>query len=905
MSSQLLLVDHRGVDFGLPVRSNLSPFGHFRGFAPGATRRLSRGVNEWRRLLAPTGRGTFLSVQASQNDVRTAEKVLTSLSYDDSVDEGVDTLSEEVDRLREIVDGLSRCGDDVRNKVDYLKSSHACAGFLRANRSAFESIQQKLNLHQILAILSLVAMDQEHVLGSMEDGDEYLSAIDEMASNLVRLEKFYNSLGGLVGYQVKSLELMRAGIMKGHDEENGGGAERNGLEYLCGGEETEYLLPEFLDLSEEQSHQVIGAVAEGIRAVPGMAEIYAVGGAGDRLGLECPVSGEPLPAAMLPYCGKSMMDSLLRNLQAREYLNFRITGVQSTTPVAIMTSDAKGNDWRIRGLLESRGWYGRGPDAFRLFKQPSVPVVRVPDGRWLMTEPLDLVVKPGGHGIIWKLMYDEGVFDWMINNGRKGAIVRQISNPMAGTDTTLFGLAGMGYSQDRSMGFASCERVVGASEGMNVLMHKTTPKSTPPTGSSPNVSPQVSHEYGITNIEYTEFERLGITDVAVSDESTTSCFPANTNILYVGLPAAREAVEAGTRQGGGAALPGLIFNMKKKVKYFDAVERVVREEHGGRMECMMQNLADSLMDRVEEPLGVEAHGDLSTFMVSNCRRKVTSSAKKKRKPGAGNIRQTPEGSFWDLMGNAQALLTQCGMDVPEVGSVEDYMREGPGFIFLFNPCLGPLWEVISQKIRGGRLAKGSELVLEIAEARLQDVDIEGSLLVHSTAVVGHIERSASHECVGVAAAASARSNGTEDGISWFGPGSESSLETRLTSDCCTTSDRLVFGERCGRVRMERVAVKNAGVDWGHADNVFWRHKVVRNESLTVSLNGHSEFDARDVTIAGGATFEVPDGCCMTVRPDENGKPVTQLSPLTKNAWAWEYSFSEDDHVRLKLNEEGG
>lgn len=65
------------------------------------------------------------------------------------------------------------------------------------------------------------------------------------------------------------------------------------------------------------------------------------------------------------------------------------------------------------------------------------------------------------------------------------------------------------------------------------------------------------HEYGITNIEYTEFERLGLTDVAVDHESSTSCFPANTNILFVSLNAAEAAVDKGRRQGGlGACLPG-------------------------------------------------------------------------------------------------------------------------------------------------------------------------------------------------------------------------------------------------------------------------------------------------------------------------------------------------------------
>lgn len=73
------------------------------------------------------------------------------------------------------------------------------------------------------------------------------------------------------------------------------------------------------------------------------------------------------------------------------------------------------------------------------------------------------------------------------------------------------------------------------------------------------------YEYAITNVEYTEFERLGISDQAVDEGSTHSVFPANTNILYVGLRAAREAVEAAVAGGGLDVLPGLIFNLSKKV----------------------------------------------------------------------------------------------------------------------------------------------------------------------------------------------------------------------------------------------------------------------------------------------------------------------------------------------------
>lgn len=62
----------------------------------------------------------------------------------------------------------------------------------------------------------------------------------------------------------------------------------------------------------------------------------------------------------------------------------------------------------------------------RLFQQPLVPVVSVEDGRWLLTAPLQPLMKPGGHGVIWKLMLDSGVFGWLREHDRQAAIVRQI-----------------------------------------------------------------------------------------------------------------------------------------------------------------------------------------------------------------------------------------------------------------------------------------------------------------------------------------------------------------------------------------------------------------------------------------------------------------------------------------------
>ena len=42
------------------------------------------------------------------------------------------------------------------------------------------------------------------------------------------------------------------------------------------------------------------------------------------------------------------------------------------------------------------------------------------------------------------------------------------------------------------------------------------------------------YTYNVTNVEYTEFDRLGVADECL-EGSQYSRYPANTNVLYIGL----------------------------------------------------------------------------------------------------------------------------------------------------------------------------------------------------------------------------------------------------------------------------------------------------------------------------------------------------------------------------------
>ena len=640
--------------------------------------------------------------------------------------------------------------------------------------------------------------------------------------------------------------------------------------------------------------------AAGLAAQPHLAEIWPVGGAGDRLGLVCPNTGESLPVAVLPHGagGRTLLEGLARDLQAREYLAWRVAGGSPRadspspappTPVVVMTSAAKGNHRRILSLLRDElSYVGRPADSFRLLEQPMVPMLDSATGRWLtpVGSPLQPSTKPGGHGALWKLMLDAGAFDWLrLENHRVAAVVRQISNPLAGADGTLLALAGAGHAGKKRFGFASCPRREGASEGVNVLLRRTI--------SSSDGGPSKS-SYGVGCVEYTEFRRVGL-DVE-SNAAALASLPANTNVLYVDLEAAERAVV----DVPGASLPGLIFNRSKTTMHACAASpgSPPREVRAGRLETTMQALADAMMDVVEAEfesdtddgdnsdsnpqdrhLTAEQASRLSTFVLYNRRAVVTSSAKRAHVKGS-SLAQTPDGSYLDLARNAADVLASAGWAVPAQGWDEaSYMARGPPVVFDHHPALGPLWECVRQKLGSGgpdavedrrrgdssssasfsSLADGSELVLELAEARLCSVSIDGSLRILAARPMGDVANRA-------------------------------------------TIDDAGYDDRGGRVRLERCSFVNDGIDRDDPDNVWWRGQVARRGGCTVLLEGRSEFDARDVTVCGDHTFVVPDGWRFRLLPPSeeslDGFRVVRErlggGALSEPSWWWEYRLRDDD-----------
>lgn len=664
-------------------------------------------------------------------------------------------------------------------------------------------------------IKALVAIGQGAVaFHKFEEENISFNQLVEFTSFLNELEIFYNTLGGLVGYHLAMLKLIDLKKKKQpHQNDN----------------IIHYDEPEGVDLSNDSvlSHQ---SVRWGLEHMDEMAEIYPIGGAGDRLNLQDEITGQCLPAAQLLFCGRTLLEGMIRDLEGREFLHYKLFGKQLATPIAIMTSHEKNNHENILKICESNQWFGRNKSSFFFFIQMLVPMITT-EGFWAMYALLSPILKPGGHGVLWKTALDQGLFEWLEQRACSKALVRQINNPMAGIDNGLLALSGIGCHKKKKFGFASCPRLLNMPEGIDVLREKQLPKE---------------YEYCITNIEYTEFEHYRIQDSPKTPNSPFSQFPANTNILFVDLQAIKPYIQHNP-------VPGALINMKTKVTCLSPSGEK-NQYYAGRLESSMQNIADYIVDKFPKRLKKGQRGDLSTFLTYNERKKTISVTKQVFEAGKSFV-GTPEGCHFEMMQNYHDLLSNnCHFKLPPLNDETSYLTSGPAVLINFHPALGMLYEVISQKLRGGRIAAGSEWMMEISEVEVVNLDLKGSLLIEAKSIMG---------------------KKGSDGM-------------------------IVYNSAdCGKCTLINVTVHNQGI-LSSSNNVFWKHQVTRKECLEIILHGNGEFFAENVRFIGNFHFEVPDGHRMTVE-QKNHQIVWHIDKIDGPTWMWRYAFDKKNKIVLSKN----
>jgi UTP---glucose-1-phosphate uridylyltransferase len=621
--------------------------------------------------------------------------------------------------------------ESVFEKNFLLDENKNVCSFL-AKRKDFAALVANMTPECALAVKAALAAGQEHIFAGGE-----MQEVRDLLQVLMGIEDYFHDLGGIVGYQKRVEEL---------------------LADTADVQEMEYQPPQGIDFTKHDNERY-DAIHAGLENMPQMAEIYPVGGAAERL-KNVDGEGNCLPAAPLSFLGRSLLEGLIRDLEAREHLYEKVFGEKIETPIVMMTSSINSNHKIITELLHKANYFGRCKDSFFLFQQPLVPSFDM-QGKWVLQGTCDLLMKPGGHGVIWKLALENGVFDWLKSHGRTKLLVRQINNPIAGTDFGLLALMGEGHLHDKAFGFASCERLVGASEGVNVLK-KQGDQST------------------ISNIEYCDFHKFGIDDAPRENNDPYSLYSSNTNILFADI----DAVEEGAVRN---PYPGRLVNFK---------------EGNARLETTMQNIADVFF----------AKDNAKTFITFNERCKTISTAKKEY-VDEGLVAETPYGCFIDYQKNSLALLQECGFSIP--GSA----------LFIYSPLLGPLYEVIHQKLCGGVLQEGSELQVSIPDVLLSNIDLQGSLLIE---------------------------------------GEDSSSSVILRD----------------------VSIRNSGIDWD-APQALWKNEIIRKGVCQVRVGEGAEFVAENITLPGDLHIDVPPFTRWRA-VECDGEIVLRQEPLTHRRWNYAF-----------------
>ena len=157
-----------------------------------------------------------------------------------------------------------------------------------------------LSAEEVYTILCLPAMSQEHVLNAplvegitprqtfavknshkalhaMQSlqcfaiaGTSFRAAVQQLAATLKRVEVFYDSIGGLLGYQRKCLQIM----LESSEQQ----ADAIDPTSVAAGEVT-FHMPQGPDLAGPNGRQLAAeSSAAGLEALPHMAEIYPLGG---------------------------------------------------------------------------------------------------------------------------------------------------------------------------------------------------------------------------------------------------------------------------------------------------------------------------------------------------------------------------------------------------------------------------------------------------------------------------------------------------------------------------------------------------------------------------------------------------------------------------------------------------
>ena len=201
--------------------------------------------------------------------------------------------------------------------------------------------------------------------------------------------------------------------------------------------------------------------------------------------------------------------------------------------------------------------------------------------------------------------------------------------------------------------------------------------------------------------------------------------------------------------------------------------------------------------------------ELKTFVTFSEREKTISTTKRSYSKDLP-LEETPEGCYKHFLKNYHLLFEMCKIKMP---TFKKYDIKSPPFICYLSPHIGPLYMDISKKISKGSITKGSEIRIEISDIHIENISLDGSLLIESKII---------------------------------------NKNKYLHPKCF----------------LKNVKIKNLGIDKSH-NNIYWQNKIKRKQSLEIILKDNAFFYAENVIFNGTVKIIVPANTKMTAYQQNN------------------------------------
>jgi len=384
------------------------------------------------------------------------------------------------------------------------------------------------------------------LLGSEEYGQSHLFSAEqspEQKDSLIQQLRHFdkNYPGGIKDYIARARKLL---------EESSAGV--NPFEgWSPSIPEGETINPE-LNLDQFNSFEETG-----MQEVGQCAFVLVAGGLGERLGYNGIKVG--LPVELLTQT--TFLELYVQNIIALQ----ERTGQQ--LPLAIMTSEDTHE--KTLQLLEENGYFGLNKDQVTLMKQEKVPALIDNNARFAVEEG-EILGKPHGHGDVHILLYQYGLPQKWIAEGKKWMVFIQDTNSLVFKALPSF--LGVSIQNEFSMNYMTVPRK--PKEALGGIVKLTKEDNVQTVNVEYNIIESLMKTSGMHSEGDVTNKALGLGSPQTAEFSP---FPGNTNTLLFKLD---DYVEALNQTGGH--MPEFV-----NPKYADSTKTKFKSPT--RLECMMQD----------------------------------------------------------------------------------------------------------------------------------------------------------------------------------------------------------------------------------------------------------------------------------------------------------------------------